>query len=177
MPLDASANQRHKGEVLLGTRMDPGTNHDRTDAFHASRQDGAGGFPSASAAWACPASMESPTTTRASQPSAPPSSAASRCSTPATSTAWATTSFWCAAASRACATGFRSRSSSARCAGLTARGWGSIHAPPPLTDALGALAKPLSQADVAAVEMLVAKDSIAGTRYPAEQMKHLDSER
>jgi aryl-alcohol dehydrogenase-like predicted oxidoreductase len=46
-----------------------------------------------------------------------------------------------------------------------------------LADALGALAKPLSQADVAAVEALVAKDSIAGTRYPAEQMKHLDSER
>jgi aryl-alcohol dehydrogenase-like predicted oxidoreductase len=46
-----------------------------------------------------------------------------------------------------------------------------------LTDALGALSRPLSPADVAAVEAIVAKDGIAGTRYAAEQMKHLDSER
>ena len=41
----------------------------------------------------------------------------------------------------------------------------------------GALAKPLSAADVAAVEAIVPSDAIAGTRYAAEQMKHLDSER
>jgi aryl-alcohol dehydrogenase-like predicted oxidoreductase len=46
-----------------------------------------------------------------------------------------------------------------------------------LLDVLGALEKPLSQADVAAVEALLPKDAIAGTRYAAEQMKHLDSER
>jgi aryl-alcohol dehydrogenase-like predicted oxidoreductase len=46
-----------------------------------------------------------------------------------------------------------------------------------LADALGALAKPLSPADVQAFEALVPKDGVAGTRYAAEQMKHLDSER
>jgi aryl-alcohol dehydrogenase-like predicted oxidoreductase len=43
-----------------------------------------------------------------------------------------------------------------------------------LEDALGALARPLSKEDVAALEALV---SISGERYAAEQMKHLDSER
>jgi aryl-alcohol dehydrogenase-like predicted oxidoreductase len=46
-----------------------------------------------------------------------------------------------------------------------------------LADALGALARPLEPADVAAIEALVPRDAIAGTRYAAEQMKHLDSER
>ena len=46
-----------------------------------------------------------------------------------------------------------------------------------LTDALGALSRPLSLADVAAVEAIVPEDAVAGTRYAAEQMKHLDSER
>ncbi|ABS26299.1 aldo/keto reductase [Anaeromyxobacter sp. Fw109-5] len=46
-----------------------------------------------------------------------------------------------------------------------------------LRDVLGALDKPLSPADVAAAEAVLPKDAIAGTRYPAEQMKHLDSER
>jgi aryl-alcohol dehydrogenase-like predicted oxidoreductase len=46
-----------------------------------------------------------------------------------------------------------------------------------LKDALGALDKPLSQADLAALEALVPERAFAGTRYGAEQMKHLDSER
>ena len=46
-----------------------------------------------------------------------------------------------------------------------------------LHDMLGALEKPLSPADVAAVEAFLPKDAIAGTRYGADQMKHLDSER
>jgi aryl-alcohol dehydrogenase-like predicted oxidoreductase len=46
-----------------------------------------------------------------------------------------------------------------------------------LDDALVALEKPLSSSDVAALEALVRKDAIGGTRYAAEQMKHLDSER
>ncbi len=46
-----------------------------------------------------------------------------------------------------------------------------------LTDALVALDKPLSAADVAAVEEIVPRDAIEGTRYAAEQMKHLDSEK
>ncbi len=46
-----------------------------------------------------------------------------------------------------------------------------------LNEVLGALEKPLSPADVAAVEAIVPRDAIAGTRYAAEQMKHLDSER
>ncbi|RKH18262.1 aldo/keto reductase [Corallococcus sp. CA047B] len=43
-----------------------------------------------------------------------------------------------------------------------------------LDDALGALTRPLSKEDAAALESLV---TIAGDRYPAEQMHHLDSER
>ncbi|WP_309891898.1 aldo/keto reductase [Archangium sp.] len=43
-----------------------------------------------------------------------------------------------------------------------------------LEDALGALARPLSKEDVAALESLV---TISGDRYASEQMKHLDSER
>jgi aryl-alcohol dehydrogenase-like predicted oxidoreductase len=46
-----------------------------------------------------------------------------------------------------------------------------------LHDVLGALEKPLSPADVAAVEEILPRDAIAGTRYAADQMKHLDSER
>lgn len=46
-----------------------------------------------------------------------------------------------------------------------------------LDDALAALDHPLSPADVAALEAVVPRDAIAGTRYAAEQMKHLDSER
>jgi aryl-alcohol dehydrogenase-like predicted oxidoreductase len=46
-----------------------------------------------------------------------------------------------------------------------------------LDDALGALAHPLSPADVAALEAIVPRDAIAGTRYAEEQMRHLDSER
>ena len=46
-----------------------------------------------------------------------------------------------------------------------------------LTDALGALDKPLSPADAGALEALVPADAVAGTRYGAEQMAHLDSER
>ncbi len=40
-----------------------------------------------------------------------------------------------------------------------------------------ALDRPLSASDVAALETLVPKDAIGGTRYAAEQMKHLDGER
>lgn len=43
-----------------------------------------------------------------------------------------------------------------------------------LEDSLGALEKPLSKADVTALESLV---KISGSRYGEEQMKHLDSER
>jgi aryl-alcohol dehydrogenase-like predicted oxidoreductase len=46
-----------------------------------------------------------------------------------------------------------------------------------LEDALGALSTQLSPADVAALEALVPADAIAGSRYAAEQMKSLDSER
>ncbi|HEY1951377.1 MAG TPA: aldo/keto reductase [Gemmatimonadaceae bacterium] len=46
-----------------------------------------------------------------------------------------------------------------------------------LQDALAALDKPLSQADVSAVESLLSPAAITGTRYATEQMKHLDSER
>ncbi len=46
-----------------------------------------------------------------------------------------------------------------------------------LSDALGALRKPLAQADVEALERIVPADAIEGSRYGAEQMKHLDSER
>lgn len=43
-----------------------------------------------------------------------------------------------------------------------------------LEDALGALERPLSKEDVAALESLV---TISGDRYASEQLKHLDSER
>jgi aryl-alcohol dehydrogenase-like predicted oxidoreductase len=46
-----------------------------------------------------------------------------------------------------------------------------------LNDALGALEKPLSASDVAALEKLVPEGAVAGSRYSAEQMAHLDSER
>jgi aryl-alcohol dehydrogenase-like predicted oxidoreductase len=46
-----------------------------------------------------------------------------------------------------------------------------------LQDALGALDKPLSAADVNELEALVPADSVAGTRYDAAQMQMLDSER
>jgi len=46
-----------------------------------------------------------------------------------------------------------------------------------LTDALGALEKPLSVADAAALEELVPEDAVRGTRYMAEQMANLDSEK
>lgn len=46
-----------------------------------------------------------------------------------------------------------------------------------LTDALGALEHPLSPADLARLEELIPKQAIAGTRYDATQMQHLDSER
>ncbi|AFE09139.1 aldo/keto reductase family oxidoreductase [Corallococcus coralloides DSM 2259] len=46
-----------------------------------------------------------------------------------------------------------------------------------LLDVLGALEKPLSSDDVAAVEAILPKEAIAGTRYPEQQMKMLDSER
>jgi aryl-alcohol dehydrogenase-like predicted oxidoreductase len=46
-----------------------------------------------------------------------------------------------------------------------------------LRDSLGAMEKKLSAADVDALDALFAEGAIAGTRYGAEQMKHLDSER
>ena len=46
-----------------------------------------------------------------------------------------------------------------------------------LADALGALSRPLSAADVAALEALAPAEAVAGTRYTSEQMKHLDSEK
>ncbi len=46
-----------------------------------------------------------------------------------------------------------------------------------LQDVLGALERPLSPDDVAAAEAILPKDAIAGTRYPAEGMRQLDSER
>ncbi len=46
-----------------------------------------------------------------------------------------------------------------------------------LSDALGALDRPLSAADVTALEALFPDGAIAGTRYGAEQMAHLDSEK
>jgi aryl-alcohol dehydrogenase-like predicted oxidoreductase len=46
-----------------------------------------------------------------------------------------------------------------------------------LQDVLGALERPLSSADVVALEAILPRDVIVGTRYGAEQMKHLDSER
>ncbi len=44
-------------------------------------------------------------------------------------------------------------------------------------DAFGALDRPLSKEDVAALEALVPPNAIAGDRYAAEQMRHLDSEK
>jgi aryl-alcohol dehydrogenase-like predicted oxidoreductase len=46
-----------------------------------------------------------------------------------------------------------------------------------IDEALDALERPLSAADVEALERIVTKEAIAGSRYAAEQMKHLDSER
>jgi aryl-alcohol dehydrogenase-like predicted oxidoreductase len=46
-----------------------------------------------------------------------------------------------------------------------------------LTDALGALEHPLSNADLQELERLVPADAVAGTRYAAEQMAMLDSEK
>ncbi len=46
-----------------------------------------------------------------------------------------------------------------------------------LTDALAALDRPLSPADAAALESLVPAGAVAGSRYTADQMAHLDSER
>jgi aryl-alcohol dehydrogenase-like predicted oxidoreductase len=46
-----------------------------------------------------------------------------------------------------------------------------------LDDALGALDRPLAANDIAALEALAPADAVAGTRYAAEQMRHLDSER
>ncbi len=46
-----------------------------------------------------------------------------------------------------------------------------------LESMLGALEKPLSPAEVAELETLVPRDAVAGARYGAEQMAHLDSER
>jgi aryl-alcohol dehydrogenase-like predicted oxidoreductase len=46
-----------------------------------------------------------------------------------------------------------------------------------LADSLAALDKPLNAEDVRALEALVPADAIQGTRYGAEQMAHLDSEK
>jgi aryl-alcohol dehydrogenase-like predicted oxidoreductase len=46
-----------------------------------------------------------------------------------------------------------------------------------LADSLGALAKPLSVKDLSELEALVPEGAISGTRYGADQMAHLDSER
>jgi aryl-alcohol dehydrogenase-like predicted oxidoreductase len=46
-----------------------------------------------------------------------------------------------------------------------------------LADALTALDKPLGPADLTALEALIPPGAVAGTRYGAEQMAHLDSER
>jgi aryl-alcohol dehydrogenase-like predicted oxidoreductase len=46
-----------------------------------------------------------------------------------------------------------------------------------LADSLAALAKPLSAADLRELDALVPEGAIAGTRYSAEQMAHLDSEK
>ena len=46
-----------------------------------------------------------------------------------------------------------------------------------LLDILQVLERPLSQEDVTAIEALLPKDAISGTRYPAALMKQLDSER
>jgi aryl-alcohol dehydrogenase-like predicted oxidoreductase len=49
--------------------------------------------------------------------------------------------------------------------------------PAQLTDALGALARPLSPADVTDLEALVPASAITGTRYDLQHMARLDSER
>lgn len=46
-----------------------------------------------------------------------------------------------------------------------------------LADVLGALDKPLSTEDVAALEMLVPAEAVKGERYPKEAMRALDSEK
>jgi aryl-alcohol dehydrogenase-like predicted oxidoreductase len=46
-----------------------------------------------------------------------------------------------------------------------------------LADSLAALDKPLSAADLKIIDALVPEGAIAGTRYGAEQMAHLDSEK
>jgi aryl-alcohol dehydrogenase-like predicted oxidoreductase len=46
-----------------------------------------------------------------------------------------------------------------------------------LADCLGALERPLSAEDVTALEALVPADAVSGTRYGADQMAHLDSEK
>lgn len=48
--------------------------------------------------------------------------------------------------------------------------------PRQIADAVGALAIALSPAEVAALEAAVPAEAVAGTRYPAPQMAHLDSE-
>jgi aryl-alcohol dehydrogenase-like predicted oxidoreductase len=48
---------------------------------------------------------------------------------------------------------------------------------PQLDDALGALERPLSAADVAALEQLVPAGAFTGERYAPEHMRNLDSER
>lgn len=46
-----------------------------------------------------------------------------------------------------------------------------------LRDSLAAVDKPLSPADLAALESLVPVGAFAGDRYATEQMHHLDSEK
>jgi len=46
-----------------------------------------------------------------------------------------------------------------------------------LKDALAAQDKPLSAADVTALEQIIPRGAIAGDRYAPEQMRHLDHER
>jgi aryl-alcohol dehydrogenase-like predicted oxidoreductase len=45
-----------------------------------------------------------------------------------------------------------------------------------LTEALGALSVALDAADMAAIEDAMPASEVAGARYPAPQMAHLDSE-
>lgn len=49
--------------------------------------------------------------------------------------------------------------------------------PAQIEDVLGALAKPLSAQELGEVEAVVPPGAIAGPRYQAAQMAHLDSER
>jgi aryl-alcohol dehydrogenase-like predicted oxidoreductase len=46
-----------------------------------------------------------------------------------------------------------------------------------IDDALGALDKPLSPAEVTSVEAMFPADAVAGSRYATEQMRHLDIEK